>query len=56
MVFDKIPVPGHGVIQIMKPITPSNSDKVRGIHYFVDANASLQAYDYGNYDMPDMSG
>ncbi|KAK9436813.1 hypothetical protein VB005_11628 [Metarhizium brunneum] len=56
MVFDKIPVPGHGVVQIMKPIVPPNSNKFRGIHYFVDANATLQAYEYGNYEVPDMSG
>ncbi|KAM5361948.1 hypothetical protein ACJA88_014257 [Fusarium oxysporum] len=56
MAFDKIPVPGHGVVQIMKPIVPSNSNQLRGIHYFVDDNASLQAYEYGNYEIPDMSG
>ncbi|KAI7782238.1 hypothetical protein LA080_013784 [Diaporthe eres] len=56
MVFDKIPIPGRGVVQIMKPIVPPNSNKLRGIHYFVDANASLQAYEYGNYEVPDMSG
>ncbi|KAI0403528.1 hypothetical protein F4802DRAFT_599123 [Xylaria palmicola] len=56
MVFDKIPVPGHGVVQIMKPIVPLNSNKLRGIHYFVDANASLQAYEYSNYEVPDISG
>lgn len=56
MVFDKIPIPGQGVVQIMKPIVPPNSNQLRGIHYFVDANASLQAYEYGNYEVPDMSG
>ncbi|GJC90446.1 hypothetical protein ColLi_13284 [Colletotrichum liriopes] len=55
MVFDKIPVPGHGVVQIMKPIVPPSSNQLRGIHYFVNDNASLQAYEYGNYDVPDMS-
>ncbi|OTA54013.1 hypothetical protein K449DRAFT_389539 [Hypoxylon sp. EC38] len=56
MVFDNIPVPGHGVVQIMKPIVPQNNNQLRGIHYFVDDNASLQAYEYGNYEVPDMSG
>lgn len=55
MVFDKIPVPGHGVAQIMKPIVPPNDNQLRGIHYFVDDNASLQAYEYGNFEVPDMS-
>ncbi|GJD04213.1 hypothetical protein ColKHC_13038 [Colletotrichum higginsianum] len=56
MVFDKIPVPGHGFVQIMKPIVPPNGNQLRGIHYFVDDNGSLQAYEYGNHDAPDMSG
>lgn len=55
MVFDKVPVPGHGVVQIMKPTVRLNSNKLRGIHYFVNSNASLQAYEYGNYEVPDMS-
>ncbi|KAH7119440.1 hypothetical protein B0J13DRAFT_599698 [Dactylonectria estremocensis] len=40
----------------MKPIVPPNSNQLRGIHYFVDDNASLQAYEYGNYKVPDMGG
>ncbi|KAI0098050.1 hypothetical protein GGR51DRAFT_552715 [Nemania sp. FL0031] len=56
MVFDKIPVPGYGVVQIMKPTVRPNNHQLRGIHYFVDDNASLQAYEYGNYEVPDMSG
>lgn len=56
MVFNKITVPGHGFVQIMKPILPLNSNQLRGIHYFVDDNMSLQAYEYGNYEVPDMMG
>ncbi|KAL1848330.1 hypothetical protein Daus18300_013656 [Diaporthe australafricana] len=56
MVFDNIPVPGHGAVQIMKSVIPPTNSKLRGIHYFVDANASLQAYEYGNHEVPDMSG
>ncbi|KAK1948826.1 hypothetical protein LY78DRAFT_664697 [Colletotrichum sublineola] len=56
MVFDKISVPEHGVVQIMRPIVPPSDNQLRGIHYFVNNNASLQAYEYGNYDIPDMSG
>ncbi|KAK4169909.1 hypothetical protein QBC43DRAFT_340462 [Cladorrhinum sp. PSN259] len=55
MVFDKISVPGHSTVQIMKPIVPPYSNQLRGIHYFVDDNASLQAYEYGNCEVPDMS-
>ncbi|KAK8119578.1 uncharacterized protein PG998_004204 [Apiospora kogelbergensis] len=40
----------------MKPIVPSNSNQLRGIHYFVDDDMSLQAYEYGNYEVPDMTG
>ncbi|OTA93922.1 hypothetical protein M434DRAFT_11151 [Hypoxylon sp. CO27-5] len=56
MVFDKIAVPGHGAVQIMKPIVPPTDNQLRGIHYFVDDNACLQAYEYGNFEVPDMSG
>ncbi|OAQ59615.1 hypothetical protein VFPPC_13534 [Pochonia chlamydosporia 170] len=56
MVFNRVPVQGHGIVQIMKPIVPSDSNQLRGIHFFVDENSSLQAYEYGNYDVPDMSG
>ncbi|CAG9945609.1 unnamed protein product [Clonostachys rosea f. rosea IK726] len=55
MVFDKIPVPTHGVVQIMKPIVPASSEQLRGIHFFVDDNGSLQAYEYGNCDVPEMN-
>ncbi|KAI0533707.1 hypothetical protein GGR58DRAFT_485645 [Xylaria digitata] len=55
MVFDKIQVPGHGVVKIMKPIVPAQGLSLRGIHYFVDDNATLQAYEYGNFEVPDMS-
>lgn len=40
----------------MKPIVPSNSSQLRGIHYFVDDDMSLQAYEYGNFEVPDMTG
>ncbi|KAG6049275.1 hypothetical protein E4U39_006262 [Claviceps sp. Clav50 group G5] len=56
MVFDKVSVPDHGFVQIMKPIIPSKNNQLRGIHYFVDENACLQAYEYGNYEVPDMYG
>jgi len=56
MAFEKIPVPGYGAVQIMKPIVPPNDSQLRGIHYFVKGNGSLQAYEYGTYDVPDMKG
>jgi hypothetical protein len=56
MVFDKVPVPDHGFVQIMKPIIPSKNNQLRGIHYFVDGNACLQAYEYGNCEVPEMNG
>ncbi|KAK8927799.1 hypothetical protein VCV18_004286 [Metarhizium anisopliae] len=55
MVFDKMAIPGLGVAQIMKPIVPTENSQLRGIHFFVGENASLQAYEYGNYKVPDMS-
>ncbi|PMB65267.1 hypothetical protein BM221_008623 [Beauveria bassiana] len=56
MVFDKIPVPGHGSVKIMKPTVPPKNHQLQGIHYFVDGDASLQAYEYGVCNVPDMSG
>ncbi|KAI1172841.1 hypothetical protein F4777DRAFT_560010 [Nemania sp. FL0916] len=56
MVFNKLAVPGYGDVQIMKPIVPPNNNQLRGIHYFVNEHASLQAYEYGNYEVPDMNG
>lgn len=54
MAFDKIAVPGHGVVQIMKSIHYASSNKTRlpGIHYFADDNMSLQAYEYDNFEVP----
>ncbi|KAM3456668.1 hypothetical protein MY3296_001623 [Beauveria thailandica] len=56
MVFDKISVPGHGFVKIMKPTVPPKNHQLRGIHYFVDEDASLQAYEYSVCDLPDMTG
>ena len=56
MVFDKIAVPEHGFVQIMKPVVPLNSSQLQGIHYLVSENASLQAYEYGKCEVPDLSG
>lgn len=55
MVFDRVTIPGLGVAQIMKPIVPTENSQLRGIHFFVGENASLQAYEYSNYKVPDMS-
>ncbi|KAG8416984.1 hypothetical protein J3459_013037 [Metarhizium acridum] len=55
MVFDNVTIPGHGVAQIMKPVGPAENNRLRGIHFFVDENAFLQAYEYSNYEIPDMS-
>ncbi|PHH87883.1 hypothetical protein CDD83_8292 [Cordyceps sp. RAO-2017] len=58
MFLEKFPVAEHGVVQITKPVVPSDSVQLRGIHYLIDSNASLQAYEYSSRDMeaPDMSG
>ncbi|KAJ8069936.1 hypothetical protein OCU04_000344 [Sclerotinia nivalis] len=55
MVVDKTPVPGHGIVQIMKPVVPLENNQLRGIHYFVNSDASFQAYEYGNYKIPDIT-
>ena len=56
MAFENIPVPEYGVVQIMKPVATPTRKQLRGIHYFVDENDTLQAYEYGNCEVPDMSG
>ncbi|KAK9437934.1 hypothetical protein VB005_08939 [Metarhizium brunneum] len=55
MVFDRVTILGLRVAQIMKPIVPTENSQLRGIHFFVGENASLQAYEYSNYKVPDMS-
>lgn len=55
MMFDKVALPDYGTVQIMQPVLPSSSRQLRGIHYFVNGEGSLQAYEYATYDVPDMS-
>ncbi|KAG5979386.1 hypothetical protein E4U55_005227 [Claviceps digitariae] len=56
MVFNNISLPKGGIVQVMKPALPSSSGNLRGIHYFVNDDGALQAYEYGNCDIPDMAG
>ncbi|KLU92189.1 hypothetical protein MAPG_11135 [Magnaporthiopsis poae ATCC 64411] len=55
MVFDKMPVPGHGMVQTMRPMQTGNSTRLRGIHYFVDQAGNLQPFEYSNGEAPDMA-
>jgi len=55
MIFDKVTIPGHGIAQIMKPIVPGSTHQLHGLHYFVNDQGSLQAYEYSCHVAPDMA-
>lgn len=55
MMLGKIELPSYGTVQTMQPFLPSSSHHLRGIHYFVNDEGSLQAYEHANYDVPDMT-
>lgn len=55
MTFDNLALPGYGTVQTMKPVLPSSSNQLRGIHYFVNDEGSLQAYEYAKCDVPNMT-
>jgi hypothetical protein len=50
MVFKNVTLTAHGTVQIMKPVKSPNN--LHGIHYFVNNEGSLQAYEYGSHDLP----
>jgi len=39
----------------MKPAVPAVNHQLHGIHYFVDGEKSLQAYEYASYATPDLT-
>ncbi|GLA35233.1 hypothetical protein AnigIFM63309_010636 [Aspergillus niger] len=54
MVSREIPVPTHGVVSIMGPMISQRAPTLRGLHYFVDGNGDLQAYEYTIGPAPDI--
>lgn len=55
MVFDRLELPAHGTVQMMRPVAPSGDSGLHGIHYFVNKQGDLQAYEYANCGVPDVS-
>jgi hypothetical protein len=55
MTFEDVVLAGYGIVLTMKPVVPSCSQQLRGTHYFVNDEGSLQAYEYANCDVPDMA-
>lgn len=53
MVFDKVEHPTHGTVQTMKPVIPSAASGLHGIHYFLNDQGALQAYEYATCEAPD---
>ncbi|KAJ3493479.1 hypothetical protein NLG97_g4709 [Lecanicillium saksenae] len=54
MVFDTVTLPGQGSIQTMKPVLATPELHVKGMHYFVDSNNDLQAYEYTTGEVPNI--
>lgn len=52
MAFDKVNLPAYGTVQTMKPVLPSSVPGLRGIHYFVNGQGLLQAYEYAPWHVP----
>ena len=57
MIFKKVNVPG-GHVQVMRPIAVADAGVLQPLHYFVDDDGSLQAYEYtpDEISIPDVSG
>jgi hypothetical protein len=57
MAFKKLSIPSYGPIQVMQPVDAPDSSKLKGFHYLVDDDGSLQAYEYtASDDVDDLSG
>ncbi|KAG8161467.1 hypothetical protein KVR01_008454 [Diaporthe batatas] len=55
MVFDKVKLPAYGTVQTMRPVVPPKDSGFCGIHYFVNDQGALQAYEYATCGVPDTS-
>jgi len=55
MAFSKVDVPLQGTVTVMHPTNPSETSKLRGVHFFVDEQGCLQAYEYSTTEGPNIS-
>ncbi|KAI8716984.1 hypothetical protein NCS52_00993400 [Fusarium sp. LHS14.1] len=57
MAFKRLTIPSHGQVRVMRPESAPDASKLKGLHYFVDDDGSLQAYEYTTPDgVVDLSG
>jgi hypothetical protein len=54
MVLREVQVQSQGTIQIMGPMNPQKSPKLRGLNYIVDDDGQFQSYEYTTSEGPDM--
>lgn len=55
MVFDRMKLPTHDTVQTMRLLVPRRDSGLRGIHYLVNYQGALQAYEYARCGIPDTS-
>jgi hypothetical protein len=55
MAFKRLTVPSYGPIEVMQPVSTTNAFNLKGLHYFVDNDGSLQAYEYTSHSVADLS-
>jgi hypothetical protein len=55
MVINEVAVPSHGKVQVMRPTEIAGVRPLYGVHFFVDADGTLQAYEYSPSEVPDTS-
>jgi hypothetical protein len=55
MGFQEVTVPPYGNVTAMHPLKSPDPSKLHGIHYFVDKDGLLQAYEYAATEGSDMS-
>jgi hypothetical protein len=55
MMFKNVVLPSLDTVQAMRPIQSTNVSNLRGIHFFVDQDGKLQAYEYSTAEVPNLS-
>lgn len=55
MGFEDVAVPEYGSVKVMHPIKLPIASSLHGVHFFVDEQGSLQAYEYSSLPAPELS-
>lgn len=56
MVVEKVDTSEHGTFPLLRPMKNAVASSLHGIHFLVDADGLLQAYEYSSTPRPDVSG